>query len=267
MSDRNRRDYNYNRGNQGYNRNNPNYQRDRNRGGDYRRGGGNRGYKGPREFSLPPGTTIYVLDILAHGHIDQNKRGGRENPIIQSIEMPGFNLFEMYYNKSIDLKVQEKVVLNRDPSGKVGKVKKRLKYHGLTQTSKELLQNTIEQHIEENEEIYISFLNRAGPITKKRHTLNLLPGIGQKSMWEILDARKKKDFESFTDFQERINSVKSIKNLIAKRILNEIIDDEAKHTVFVKRKRKPRPQGRGPSDRRDNYRGGDQRKYRPERRY
>jgi putative nucleotide binding protein len=258
MSDRRNYDRDFKRSGQGY---------DRNR---YQRRGTNQGYRkdryqrkrsGPKEFYLPQGTIIYVLDILEHGHVSGYRGGG---PIIQAIETPNFNLFEMYYEKGVEIKIQEKIVITNKETSKVGKVKKRLKYHGLTVTSKELLQNTIELHLDDFEQVYVKFLNNAGPITKKRHQLNLLPGVGQKVMWEILNERKN-PFENFADFDSRVKSINNIKGLLSKRILNEIIDDEAGRYLFVKR-RQPRRDNRGSQgsyrsrsrDQRDRYsRGGN----------
>ncbi len=193
-------------------------------------------YKKPTEFALPTGTTIYILDILEHGHIRDGRSG--QFPLVQAIECPDFNLFELSYKRGAEIKLQDKVVLG--PNSVVGKVRKRLTYHKLTQTSKDLLASTIEMHIEASEQLYLTFLNTAGPITTKRHKLSLLPGVGQKLLWEIIDQRNKVPFESYADFDERIKSIHNVKTLISKRILNEIIDDEEKHYLFVTR-RKPRP--------------------------
>jgi len=176
-----------------------------------------------------------VLDILEYGHFQKNPRS-QVTPIIQAIECPGFNLFEMEYDTKQVIRIQEKIIISKDPSCKVGRVVKRLKYHGLTQTAKELLQNTLELHIQEKEQYYINFINKAGPITKRRHVLNLFPGVGEKLMWEIINAREQKPFESFEDFHTRIKSIKSLPTLISKRIINELIDDEERHVIFVKRR-------------------------------
>ena len=221
MSDRRYSDRkNYN--NRSPNRNNRNYK--------------SQPYKKPKEFALPTGTVIYILDILEHGHIKDGRRG--QFPLVQAIECPDFNLFELSYKRGAEIKLQDKCVLG--PDSMVGKVRSRLKYHKLTQTSKDLLSSTIELHVEDSEQIYLSFLNTAGPITTKRHKLSLLPGVGQKLLWEIIDQRNKVLFESYADFDKRIKSIHNVKNLIAKRILNELIDDESKHYLFVKR-RKPKP--------------------------
>ncbi|MHA1820441.1 MAG: DUF655 domain-containing protein [Promethearchaeota archaeon] len=242
MSDRrgsNRGNQSYNR-NRNYNRSNRsgrgNYNRDnrssKGRGGGYNRNKNKR--SGRKSFFLPRGTVIYVLDVLENGH--PNRNYGKTQPIIQAMEAPGFNLFEMSYYPDKGVKIQEKIVITNTPDSKVGKVLRRLRYHDLTQTSKELLQSTIELHLEDDQQKYIDFINNAGSITTKRHTLSLIPGVGQKLMWSILNERENKPFESFEDLNKRVN-IKSIKTLLAKRILNEIIDDEQKHYLFVRRKK------------------------------
>ena len=210
----------------------------------YNKGGKNykgQQYKKPREFSLPSGTVVYILDVLERGHIRDGRSG--QFPLVQAIETPGFNLFELSYKRGAEIKLQDKIVLG--PDSLVGKVRKRLNYHKLTQTSKDLLPSTLELHIEDSESLYVNFLNTAGPITTKRHKLSLLPGVGQKLLWEIIDQRNKVPFETYADFDERIKSVHNIKNLISKRILNEIIDDEEKHYLFVKRHKPKSQQGSG----------------------
>ncbi|MHA1729042.1 MAG: DUF655 domain-containing protein [Promethearchaeota archaeon] len=187
-------------------------------------------------FYLPRGTVIYILDIMEHGHIGN---GGGAPSIIQAIEVPNFNLFEMTYNKSEEIKVQERIIIGNDERSKVRKVKKRLEYKQLTTTSKGLLKSTIELHLERSEGIYLKFLNNSVSITKRRHQLNLLPGVGEKVMWEIINARSRKPFVSFSDFNERMTKkVKDIKKLLSKRILNEIIGDSIKHYLFVDARRR-----------------------------
>jgi putative nucleotide binding protein len=193
-------------------------------------------YKKPKEFSLPTGTVIYILDVLERGHVRDGRTG--QFPLVQAIEAPDFNLFELSYKRGAEIKLQDKIILG--PDAVVGKVRKRLTYHKLTQTSKDLLASTIELHVADSEQLYVNFLNTAGPITTKRHKLSLLPGVGQKLLWEIIDQRNKVPFKSYADFDERIKSIHDVKSLISKRILNELIDDESKHYLFVKQ-HKPKP--------------------------
>jgi len=65
------------------------------------------------------------------------------------------------------------------------------------------------------------------------HQLELLPGLGKKHMWEILDIRKEKPFESFNDIKKRVKLMPDPKKAIIKRILAEIQGKE-KHRIFVR---------------------------------
>ena len=42
------------------------------------------------------------------------------------------------------------------------------------------------------------------------HMLELLPGVGKKHMWEIIEARKDKPFESFEDIKNRVKLAEEI---------------------------------------------------------
>ena len=64
------------------------------------------------------------------------------------------------------------------------------------------------------------------------HQLELLPGMGKKHMWEIIEARKE-PFKNFDDIKKRIKLMPDPKKLIVKRILAEISGTE-KHRIFAK---------------------------------
>ena len=52
------------------------------------------------------------------------------------------------------------------------------------------LDAAINKIIDENNGRWIDFFNKLGPISKRRHQLELLPGIGNKHMWNILRGRR-----------------------------------------------------------------------------
>ena len=64
------------------------------------------------------------------------------------------------------------------------------------------------------------------------HQLELLPGLGKKHMWQILDERKEKLFEDFNDVKKRIKLMPDPQKIIIKRILKEL-EGKEKHRVFV----------------------------------
>ena len=64
------------------------------------------------------------------------------------------------------------------------------------------------------------------------HALELIPGIGKKLMWQILEERERRPFESFEDLQRRVNIPDPVK-LLTRRILRELSEDE-KYFLFTR---------------------------------
>ena len=65
--------------------------------------------------------------------------------------------------------------------------------------------------------------------------LELLPGLGKKTMWAVLEERKKGPFATFADLGTRVSAVHRPEKLIAKRIEMEISDPTQKYRLFVAR--------------------------------
>jgi len=64
------------------------------------------------------------------------------------------------------------------------------------------------------------------------HQLELLPGVGKKHMWEIIETREKQPFTSFADIKSRVKLMPDPEKAIIKRIVAELEGTE-KHRVFV----------------------------------
>ena len=64
------------------------------------------------------------------------------------------------------------------------------------------------------------------------HQIELLPGLGKKHMWEIIEARKTAPFKDFEDIKKRVKLMPDPKKIIINRIISEITGDE-KHHLFV----------------------------------
>ena len=86
--------------------------------------------------------------------------------------------------------------------------------------------------IKKNEKRFIDFFNRAQPLSTRMHQLELLPGVGKKHMWQIIEARNEKEFDSFKDIKDRVKLMPDPEKVVIKRIQMELEGAE-KHKLFV----------------------------------
>ena len=56
--------------------------------------------------------------------------------------------------------------------------------------------------------------------------------MGKKHMWEVIEARKARPFESFEDLKSRVKLLPDPKQVIIKRVLLELAGEE-KYKIFV----------------------------------
>ncbi|MFX0005246.1 MAG: DUF655 domain-containing protein [Promethearchaeota archaeon] len=176
---------------------------------------------------------IIILDLLLHGHPEDDKPSWAKTPIAQVLTFPDFVLYEVKFNKNSDIAVQEhktyEEFLNEE---KLKEVLKKIDYNELTSTSKALILPILEKEVLKYEEEFIKFFNNSTSITPRMHALKLLPGVGQKHMWEILDARERQKFVTFQDIADR-TSISHPAKLIAQRIIKELQRD-VKYYLFSK---------------------------------
>jgi len=176
---------------------------------------------------------VVILDILLHGHPEDDKPSWAKNSIAQVLTFPDFVLYEVKVNKHSRIQVQEqKTYEDFLKEDKLGDVLKKIDYDDLTSTSKALIQPILEKEVLKYEEEFINFFNNSTSITPRMHALKLLPGVGQKHMWEILEARGRQKFTTFQDIADR-TSISHPTKLIANRIIKELQRD-VKYYLFSK---------------------------------
>ncbi|MCD6547099.1 MAG: DUF655 domain-containing protein [Nanoarchaeota archaeon] len=169
-----------------------------------------------------------VLDFLPHGHANSKDR----IPIAQVLGEKHLILLEVVPRKGVFLKPGERVYIGPEKREKVHHVAGRIHFNKLTETAKMELENVINKLVEEREKEFVEFFNKCGPISTRLHTLEILPGIGKKHMWDILEARKEKPFESFEDIKKRVKLIPDPKQSIVRRILEEL-QEKDKYKLFV----------------------------------
>lgn len=163
-----------------------------------------------------------ILDYLPLGYLKEGASSFKKKPIAQAIGIEEFTLLELTPKDNVDLDIHEKVYIGAGKREKIARVNRRLKYDKLTATAKIELNYVVEEIIKENENKFVQFFNEAGPISTRLHQIELLPGIGKKHMWDILNARKEKEFENFQDIKQRVPMLADPVKLISKRILMEL---------------------------------------------
>jgi putative nucleotide binding protein len=177
---------------------------------------------------------LVVLDLLLHGHPEEDKPSWSKTPIAQVLTFPDFVLYEVKCNRESDIKIQEKGLYEDFlQQNKLKEVLKKIDYQDLTNTSKALIPPILEKEILNYEEEFINFFNNSSSITPRMHALKLLPGIGQKHMWDILEARQRQKFTNFQDITDRTSLSRPTKQL-ALRIIKELQREGIKYYLFSK---------------------------------
>jgi len=127
----------------------------------------------------------------------------------------------------------DRVYIGKGERDVVFRIKRRLRYEDLTPAAKAELPYVIEHVVKQDEKKYVDFFNKADSITTRMHQLELLPGVGKKMMWAIIEERKKKPFESFEDIAQRVKGIQRPEKLIVSRIIQEIKNPQTKYRLFT----------------------------------
>jgi putative nucleotide binding protein len=176
-----------------------------------------------------------VLDYLPHGHPD-SRRFKRE-PVVLGLGEQEFKLLELVPKEDCNITMGDRLYIGKDPDrrSEIQHVKRRIGFEELTSSAQSELPYAIAAIIEDDMPRFIRMFNEAGPISTRYHTLELLPGLGKKTLINILDERKVRPFNDFADLEERVTALHQPQKLIVKRIENEIADTSQKYKIFVGR--------------------------------
>ncbi|MFP3157081.1 MAG: DUF655 domain-containing protein [Caldivirga sp.] len=172
----------------------------------------------------------YVLDIIPPEEAlmkeaDIIRRGfPRRDTYLQVVGEEYFTLLLVTLKHEATVEVGERVYIGDGVRDKINKIVRRLRYDELTPQARQELESLVDKIVKARERFFIDWLNKAGPLTLKLHSIELLKGIGKKTLNQILEERARKPFESFEDFKNRIGV--NVQRLIVERILREIQGNE-----------------------------------------
>ena len=173
-----------------------------------------------------------VLDFLPHGYPFDSRPSHKKTAIAQAIGNEHLVLLELVPKKDVFLQPLAQVYIGEGKRDQIHHIVGKLGMDRLTATAKNTLDFVLHDIIKKDEPHFVEFFNKAQPLTTRMHQLELLPGLGKKHMWEVIERRDEKKFESFADLKARVKLMPDPEKIIIKRILLELAGTE-KHRVFV----------------------------------
>lgn len=170
-----------------------------------------------------------VLDYLPIG----NSGEARKEPIIQVVGEHYFTLLEIVVLPGKAFSPLERVYIGKGERQNIAQIRGRINYDKLTSTGQREVDTAVRQIVKAREAEFVSFINRAGSINIRAHSLELLPGIGKKYLEELLRQREQKPFESFADVSARVSHLGDPTDIFVFRIREELKGNE-KYYLFSK---------------------------------
>jgi len=177
-------------------------------------------------------THAIILDFLPNGYPQDRRPLHQKSAIAQAIGKDNFSLLELIPKKGEFLQPYEEVYIGEEKREKIHHIAGRIVLSKLTETAKIELDFIIKDLVKKNENRFILFFNKAGPINIRMHQLELLPGIGKKHAHEIVEQRSEKEFESLEDIKKRVKLLPDPEKVVIKRIYVEL-NNEDKHRIFT----------------------------------
>ena len=178
---------------------------------------------------------VRILDHLPQGHPERS-RFERE-PVAYALGEDEFKLFELVPKEGATLIAGDRAYIGKEAEQRdaIQHVKRRIGFDELTTAAQNEVPLIVAQIVKEKEDRFVRFFNDAQAITTRFHMLELLPGLGKKTMWAILEERKKGPFKSFEDLAKRVTMVHHPEKLVAKRVEMEVADPTQKYHLFAAR--------------------------------
>ncbi len=173
----------------------------------------------------------YVLDYLPYGRSSEKSRH-LAVPTVQIMGEQYFTLLEAELKVGASVQVHERIYIGRERREKVDRIISRISYDQLTANAKAEIVPLIEELVKSQEKRFVDWFNNSQPVTPRMHSLELLPGIGKKSMWMLVNLREKKLFISYKDIQDR-TGITDIPKMLSKRVLEELSED-SKYRLFTR---------------------------------
>ncbi len=176
---------------------------------------------------------VFVLDFYPQGKSLSRKYAEDFNPLAVVITADHFQFFDVILRSGENVPIGDSMTISSSRTN-VFTIKK-IGYNQLSDSAVSSLPEIVQEIVKISEARFIRFLNHARPLTSQMHQLQLIPGIGNKRLWQILEARKKSLFQTFEDFKDRTGISDPIL-AFTNRIINEIKEEE-KYFLFTEKQK------------------------------
>tara|TARA_B110000014_G_C19774965_1_gene403168 strand:- start:29 stop:604 length:576 start_codon:yes stop_codon:yes gene_type:complete len=173
----------------------------------------------------------YVLDFSSRQRSKTVR--GREGIIVTALGEERLTLLEILGLENSEFEIGEKIYIGKEGRTKVQSVLGKLDYEQISDSTQSELNNVIYTIVANNESRFINYINNAQPLTPRKHSLELIPGIGKTYLKVIINEINKKKFENYKDLEIRAGIKEPIKHL-SRRIIEEI-SGETQFKLFVKK--------------------------------
>jgi len=178
-------------------------------------------------------TTAVVVDFLPRGSPSDDRPQYEKSPVAFALGETDFRIVEIALTDDAGVNIGDRVQI--DPPAEYVKDLRDVEYRALTSTAESEVEHAVDAIIDADTQRFVDFYNDAQPITTRLHVLNLLPGIGKKLRNNILDARKRKPFESFEDVESRVSGLHDARTVLVERIMEELREEDLKYRIFARR--------------------------------
>ena len=173
----------------------------------------------------------YVLDFCSMAKSKTVR--GRDGIIITALGEERLTLLEILGVEDSIFDIGEKIYIGKEGRTKVQSVLGKLDYKQISGSSQSEIDNVVKTIVTNNEERFVDYINNAQPLTPRKHSLELIPGIGKTYLKLIIEQINKQKFLNYKDMEERAG-LKEPVNHLSKRIIEEI-SGETQFRLFVKR--------------------------------
>ncbi|NUN11140.1 DUF655 domain-containing protein [Candidatus Micrarchaeota archaeon] len=170
-----------------------------------------------------------VLDYLPYGKSGEAVK----EPLAIVLGDSQFTLLEVVLKPGLKVDLFEKIYIGSDSRDKVDHIKQRIEYSHLTSGASRELDDAVKLIVKTKEAEFVNFLNKAGSLSIRSHSLEQLPSIGKKHLSALLTAREKTPFTSFEDVQKRVPHLINVEDIFVQRIVSELKGGE-KYFLFTK---------------------------------